>query len=176
MAMVNDGVLSDANMNPDGSEYRFKNVWNIWYHHSLNDWSINGYNKIFTISTIKDFWDFHDNIGYIGGINNVHYFLMKDNILPTWEDPHNKNGGSWSMLIPLEHAYNMWERIAVDMVNSALLGNFNSSVTGMSINQKNNVSIIKIWNNNKNIKDASLLPDYIPKNGNVIYRPHKLAY
>lgn len=160
----------------DGSEYTFKNEWNVWYHHSLNDWSINGYNKIFTIKTIKDFWDFHNNINCIGGINNVHFFLMKNNISPIWEDPHNKNGGSWSMLIPLEQAYNMWEKIAIDMVNSTLLGNYSSSITGMSINQKNNVSIIKIWNNNKNIKDGSLLPDYIPKCGNVIYRPHKLSY
>ena len=157
---------------PLGASLKFQHKWNVWYHHSLNDWSVNGYKKIFTIETIKDFWDFHNNINCIGGINNLHFFLMKDNVTPIWEDPVNRNGGSWSLLVPLDDAYKIWELLAVKIVGE----NLTNQLTGISINQKNNVSIIKIWNMDKNQKDVTWLPDSIKKLGTPIYRPHKVTY
>ena len=35
-------------------ETKFKNIWNIWYHNSKDDWTINGYKKLYTIENIKD--------------------------------------------------------------------------------------------------------------------------
>lgn len=152
---------------------KFPSKWNIWYHHSLNEWTLSGYKNIFSINTPQDFWDFHNNIECIGGINNLHFFLMKDKITPIWEDPLNRNGGAWSILVPLDDAYNTWEKLGIDLV----LGNLELyKVTGISINQKNNVSIIKIWNNDKNVKDYSSFPEYVKKYGNVIYRPHKVTH
>lgn len=154
----------------DMDNYILNDTWNIWYHHSLNMWTIDGYRNIFSIKTIKDFWDFHNNIECLGGINNVHFFLMKNDIKPIWEDNNNRNGGCWSTLVPLDESYNIWEKLAVDMISNQ----FGKSINGISINQKNNVSIIKIWNSDKNLKDNIKIPDYIRKYGNVIYRPHKV--
>ena len=39
-------------------ESKFDNEWNIWYHNSKEDWSINGYKKLYNIATIKDYWKF----------------------------------------------------------------------------------------------------------------------
>ena len=50
-----------------GEKYQFANNWDVWYHHSLNDWTVSGYRKIFSILNIKTFWDFHNNIDCIGG-------------------------------------------------------------------------------------------------------------
>lgn len=60
-----------------GDKYQFNTNWEIWYHHSLNDWSVNGYKKIWNINNIKTFWEFHNNIDCIGGINNLHFFMMR---------------------------------------------------------------------------------------------------
>ena len=155
------------------ADIQFHSNWNIWYHHSLNDWSVNGYKNIFSIKSIEQFWNFNNNIDCLGGINNLHFFLMRDNITPIWEDINNRNGGSWSVLVPIEEAYTIWEQLTVDIVGETLI-NKPLLITGLSINQKNNISIIKIWNNDKNIKDLNLLPSYIHKYGNAIYRPHKV--
>ena len=99
--------------------------------------------------------------------------MMRKDITPIWEDINNKYGGSWSILVPIENAYEIWEKLAVDIISETI---FTKPVyiTGLSINQKNNISIIKIWNNDKNIKDTKFLPSYIHSFGNIIYRPHKI--
>jgi hypothetical protein len=158
-----------------GEQYQFNESWDIWYHHTLNDWNISGYRKIYTISNIKNFWSFYNNIDCIGGINNLNFYMMRQNITPIWEDSKNRNGGSWSLLVPVEKSYDMWEKIAIHLVGETLLQD-TSQITGISIDQKNNVSVIKIWNNDRTKKDVSLLPSFIKGNGNIIYKNHKLDY
>ena len=70
-------------------DLKFKNTWNVWYHHILNDWTLSGYNKIYTINNIKDFWDFYININLIEELNNLHLYFMRDNVTPIWEDNNN---------------------------------------------------------------------------------------
>ena len=52
----------------NNEEIKFNCQWDVWYHHSLDDWSVAGYRKIFEIKTVKDFWNFHNNIGCLGGL------------------------------------------------------------------------------------------------------------
>lgn len=165
-------TLATQEMGTKPEELRFSNSWSVWYHHTLNDWHLSGYKKIFTISTIRDFWDLHNNLDCLGGITNAQFFLMRDPVTPVWEDPMNRNGGSWSILVPVQDASNVWEQIAVKLVGETL----GTGITGMSINQKNNISVIKIWNNDKNHRDPSILTESIQKYGNILYRPHKVQY
>ena len=76
-----------------------KNKWNIWYHHEKDNWKISGYNKIYEIETISDFWCFYNNWNKVGGVTNKHFFIIQDGITPIWEDPKNINGGCWSYKI-----------------------------------------------------------------------------
>jgi translation initiation factor 4E len=150
--------------------------WNIWYHQSLDDWTINGYKKLFTINTIADFWNFHNNVDCLGGITNMHFFMMRDNITPIWEDLSNRNGGNWSILVPVEEAPDLWIKICANIIGETICENHNMLINGISINQKNNISIFKIWNNDKNIKDNNIMPSYLHKYNDIIYRPHKITY
>ena len=154
-------------------DLKLKNSWNIWYHHILNDWTITGYNKIYTIVTIKDFWDFYNNINLIEELNNLHLYFMRENVTPIWEDENNNKGGAWSILVNPDHAFELWEKLAVDLVSDKI---FDNNINGISINQKNNIFIIKIWNNDKNKKNNITLPNYLNCYGNIIYKPHKCTY
>ena len=154
-------------------DLKLKNSWNIWYHHILNDWTITGYNKIYTINTIKDFWDFYNNINLIEELNNLHLYFMRENVTPIWEDENNNKGGAWSILVNPDHAFELWEKLAVDLVSDKI---FDNNINGISINQKNNIFIIKIWNNDKNKKNNIILPNYLNCYGNIIYKPHKCTY
>lgn len=138
---------------------KFKNKWNIWFHHTKDDWSINGYRKIYTIETISDFWKLYNNWDKLGGINSKHFFIMKNNITPMWEDEENKNGGCWSFKIQEKEASKLWEELSLYLV-SETISKIDNDIQGLSIClKKNNHSIIKIWNkdtknnNNKNIND-----------------------
>ncbi len=156
-----------------GETHLFNTKWDIWYHHSLDDWSIGGYRKIFTINNIKDFWDFHNNIDCLGGITNLNFFMMRENITPIWEDPKNRSGGCWSVLVPIVSANKVWKELAVMMVSENLLPNI---ITGVSINIKNGTSVFKIWNNDRIKNDPSMLPSFLKPYGNIIYRKHQLNY
>jgi hypothetical protein len=158
------------------SDLELETEWNIWYHHLLDDWTINGYKKIYNISSVKDLWDFNNNISLLGGITEMHYFLMRKNIYPIWEHPDNKNGGSWSILIPIDEASELWDKLSAHIVSESFIENKPYLITGLSINQKNNIIIFKIWNNDKTIRDTNLLPNYLKKYTNIIYRPHKVNY
>ena len=151
-------------------DLKLGDTWNVWYHHILNDWTLSGYKKIYTINTIKDFWDIYNNINLIEELNNLHLYFMRDNVTPIWEDNNNKNGGAWSILVNSDNAFELWEKLSVDLVSETI---FNNNINGISINQKNNIFIIKIWNNNKNLKNNTTLPSYLNGYGNIIYKPHK---
>lgn len=151
-------------------------VWDLWFHHTLNDWTIGGYRKICTISTVGQFWGFFNNINCIGGINNMHYFLMRQGITPIYEDIKNRFGGTWSLLTTPDDAYKTWIFLATKMIGETLV-NDSTSVTGLSINIKSEMSVIKIWNNNKTQSNNLQLPVDIPHlKSNIIYRNHKLNY
>lgn len=149
--------------------------WSIWYHHSLDDWSIGGYRNIHTIKTVNDFWRFFNNIECIGGINNLHFFMMREGITPRYEDKGNMYGGSWSMLVPMQKAYDLWETICVGLIGETLIQD-SLSVTGVSINVKNGISVIKIWNNNKQKNDIRQLPQFKNLSSEIIYRQHKVEF
>jgi|SaaInlV_150m_DNA_3_1039698.scaffolds.fasta_scaffold68230_1 hypothetical protein len=160
--------------NTDIDDIKLNCQWDVWYHHSLNNWLIGGYRKIFEIKTMRDFWEFHNNIDCLGGINNLHFFIMRAGITPIYEDIKNRAGGTWSMLAPMQKAYASWEHVAVKLIGETLSTN-PLSITGISINVKSDVSVIKIWNNNKGSNSASQLAKIPNLQSEIIYRQHKLV-
>jgi hypothetical protein len=79
------------------------------------------------------------------------------------------------MLVPLGKAQEVWDEIAAAMCGEYLVKDM-SIITGLSINLKNNVSVIKIWNNDRIKNDSSILPDFLKQYGNIIYRKHQLDF
>jgi hypothetical protein len=150
------------------------NKWSLWYHHEKDNWKISGYKKIYEINNSTDFWKLYNNWDKIKGINYKHYFLMKENIIPIWEDEENINGGCWSFKINEDQTYNLWTDLSVYLVCNQLL-NDNSDIVGISsCLKKNNNSVIKIWNkNSKNSSLSNINKDIIKKWGtDIIYIAH----
>ena len=52
-----------------------------------------------------------NNYNKLGGINNNHYFLMRDKILPIWEDPKNINGGCISIKLEIYKVEEIWNKL-----------------------------------------------------------------
>lgn len=150
---------------------QFHSKWSLWYHHSLDNWSINGYRKIYEFNDMENFWRFFNNINCIGGINKLHFFLMRENITPVYEDDANIRGGAWSAIVSLESA----EESFIDLAMSAIgetISDIPSDITGISINVKSGVSVIKIWNSNRANGKTAKISQVKNKQGQVIYKPH----
>ena len=131
----------------------FKNTWNVWYHHTKNNWKLSGYRKIYNITNIQNFWELYNNWNKLGGILSKQFFVMKNNITPLWEDKMNINGGCWSLKININISEKLWEYLSILLVSENIYKNNN--INGLSICvKKNNICVIKIWvkDNNNNIK------------------------
>ena len=157
---------------------KFNSEWNIWYHHNKKCWKVEDYKKIFSINTIEDYWNFFNNISYLNTINSQHFFMMRRDIKPTWEDINNKKGGCWSIKTYIENSFDLWIKLSSYIVGETLVKNYNS-INGISICTKNeNTCIIKIWNNDYKQNSINLLPkDITDEFGyNIIYKAHIPEY
>ncbi len=181
---ANNKLLKLTKSLPNPATMNFYTPWHLWYHHELDNWKTSGYRKIFTINNIKDFWDLHSNIEYIGGINNQNFFLMRDGVDPIWEDPHNRDGGCWSIKLTETHRnFNIWLKIAIHMLGETMFKDSSLDdkkiITGLSINLRNTTTtIIKIWNSSTKYSSIKLLNDNITNEFgyNIIYKKNKAEY
>ena len=142
------------------------NIWNLWFHYTKDDWTIDGYKNIYTISSVADFWKLYNNWDDLGGITYKQFFLMKNDVKPIWEDETNRNGGCWSFKIDEINSSELWEELSILLVSEELLNDNNTEneIVGLSIClKKNNFCVIKIWNNNSKLNSIKLLNNNILK-------------
>lgn len=158
-------------MEPDSS---LTNKWSLWYHHEKDNWKLSGYKKIYDIEAVSDFWKLYNNWDKIKGVNSKHYFLMKENITPIWEDPQNINGGCWSYKVNDDLSPKLWNDLSIYLVNEAIIAN-SDEIVGLSIClKKNNNVVLKIWNKNSKNSSLNLInKDILKKWGTeIIYIAH----
>ena len=139
------------------------------------NWKINGYKNIYIIKTINDFWKFYNNWDIVGGVVNKHFFLMRSEITPIWEDPENINGGCWSFKVQEDQAEELWEDLSKYLVCNQLCPKVSDEIVGLSIClKKNNNTVIKIWNKNSKNNSLKLINDEILKKWgmDIIYIAH----
>ena len=154
------------------------NQWTLWYHDPYNnEWNIDSYKNIYTITTINDFAKIKNSWSILPTIKSSMYFLMRIHIKPMWEDKNNISGGLWSFKITGtdNDILDTWMKLSIYLQGESLLKNTNNYklINGISISPKKFFSIIKIWckeefNNTLFNDDLLTILDF--KNG--IYKPH----
>ena len=82
------------------------------------------------------------------------FFIMKEGIIPTWEDPQNRNGGCFSYKITNKYVYDVWKKLTYLLVGNSISTNdsFNNSITGITISPK------KKFLYNKNMFQITKMP------------------
>ena len=170
-------VNSTKNKVDDGSDIKLNHEYILWCHDIYDkNWKKNSYKQLCKINNVSDFWRLFNNFNTLGMRFN-HYFFMKNNIFPTWEDINNRNGGSCSFRIEIDECYEIWEELNIRMVCDLL--HDDKDINGISISPKNNWAIIKIWNKNKNYDLSVCLPDDLLKkysNLSIKYKIHEPEY
>lgn len=153
-------VIKKEHNGDDGSNIKLKSKYILWSHDiSERNWSIESYKKLCTIETVSEFWRLFNNFTKLG-MKFMHFFLMKDGINPTWEDPNNRNGGVCSFKVETSNAPDIWEDLNIRMVLEQLSKN-EGDINGLSISPKNTWTIVKVWNRNSNNDLSQTLKDDI---------------
>ena len=89
-------------------------------------------------------------------------FLMKNNIKPLWEDNENINGGSFSYKLSNKIVISIWKELSFLLIGETLIKNNSNQVNGITISQKKNFCIIKIWLKTCNLTNPKIVT--YPKN------------
>ena len=153
-------------------ENNIESKWILW-NHKLDDnsWSNDSYNNMYEINNLFDYKILEDNIT-LQNLQNTMFFLMRDNIFPTWEDPLNKNGCGASFKVPSTNIYDIWNKLTSYLICENIQKDIKywDNINGISISPKKEFNIIKIWfkNNVIDMKSINFIEPYITdKNGRI---------
>ena len=151
-----------SNIDSDNSEqtlHKLQNKWTLWAHlpHDT-DWSINSYKLISTFGSVEEAIVLFETIPDIM-VTNCMLFLMKDKINPTWEDIHNRKGGSFSYKVTNKNVSNVWKNLSYSLIGETLVNDnaILGTINGITISPKKNFCIIKIWLSTCNYQNPSII-------------------
>jgi Translation initiation factor 4E (eIF-4E) len=127
--------------------HTLKNKWNLWGHLPQdNDWSVGSYKLVSKLKTLEDVIAISETTPD-PLIKSCMLFVMKDGIVPMWEDQKNRNGGCFSYKVSNKNVCEVWRELNYVLVGESISNNssFVNCVTGITISPKKNFCIIKIW-------------------------------
>ena len=139
--------------------HTLNDTWSLYTHlpHDI-DWSLKSYKLIYTFSSVEETKEL---INYFPEkcIKNCMLFIMRKNINPIWEDLSNKDGGSFSYKILNKNVKEVWKNLTYALVGETLVEdpNIDLAINGITISPKKNFCIIKIWVNNCQYQNPSIL-------------------
>ena len=158
------------------NEYNLKNKWVLWYHSLKNkSWDNKSYIKVIEIKSLYDY-KLLEEIMRINHLQNGMFFLMKNDIFPTWEDPKNRMGGCISFKYD-NNILNEWLKILLVSITDDL-SEYNNEINGLSISPKKEFNIFKVWIKDDKKDYRILIKEYEPfmKLDKCIYKKHDLSY
>ena len=128
-------------------EHELENEWKLWAHlpHDT-DWSIKSYHHVSTFTTVENTIAVTETLPEVL-VKNCMLFVMKNNVMPIWEDEQNRDGGCFSYKVINKNVYDVWKELTYVLVGGTISSNtqFVKNVTGITISPKKNFCIVKIW-------------------------------
>ena len=159
-------------------DYKLNNKWVLWFHSLKNpNWDNKSYIKVIEIKTLLDYKLLEDVLR-INHLQNGMFFLMKNNIFPTWEDPKNRLGGCISFKYDNNILKEWLKTLVLCITNNLFKKNNIDEINGLSIAPKKEFNIVKIWIKDDTKDHKKLVREYEPfiKLDKCIYKKHELSY
>ena len=116
-----------------------------------------------TISNLYDLKVLNDTMNNIS-LQNGMFFIMKEDIFPTWEYPENREGCSISFKVPASLLKNSWDLLVTKTLTGDILKNKDkyNEINGISISPKKEFNILKIWLRNSDKNYETFINEYPP--------------
>ena len=160
------------------NDYKLKNKWTLWYHSINNkEWTNDSYVKVIELRTLLDY-KLLENIFRINHLQNGMFFIMKNEIFPTWEDPNNRLGGCISFKYDNNILKEFLKLLLLCITNNLSTKENINEINGLSISPKKEFNIVKIWTKNYDKHYNEIVKEYEPfvKYDKCIYKKHELSY
>ena len=145
-------------------DYKLNTNWCLWYH-SINDnsWTNNSYKLVYTIRNLCDSKLINDTI-LTHHLQNGMFFIMREGIFPTWEDPDNREGCCISFKVPGSVLKTQWDFMLNRLLTEDLVKDQTNylKINGLSISPKKEFNIIKLWLRDNNENYTELVKEYPP--------------
>ena len=160
--------------------YKTNSQWCLWFH-SLNNekWTKESYKNLFKINNLFDY-HFLKNTFEKQHLQNGMFFVMRDDIFPTWEDPDNRLGGCISYKVDSDNILDSWNKLLLYLISENIVVKLDlfSEINGISIAPKKEFNIIKIWIRNDKLNYKNLVKDINPyfEIEKSLYKKHELEY
>ena len=150
-------ISSEKNLTTDF--HPLSDKWSLYAHlpHDT-DWSINSYKQILEFNYLEHGITLFEAIPE-KMTQNCMLFLMKNDIKPTWEDPENRNGGSFSFKVAIHDVHECWRDLCYLIIGESITNDkdFLKNINGVTISPKRNFCIIKIWTKDSGISTLANL-------------------
>lgn len=153
-----------------------EDTWQLWFHDpNSEDWSRESYKRLTEFSTVQEAMEVYSAFEdlFLKGM----FFLMRSHIHPSWEDPANEKGGSFSFRIQHEDISTTWLRLFIDTISESLVKNKDDceTICGISISPKRGSCIIRIWIADKAKNEFSNYTWHIPEYSAIMFKSHQAA-
>lgn len=118
--------------------------WKVWVHMpNERNWDIGSYKSVSQLTTVEQVIEFCSLISDCT-LNKCMVFVMKDPILPMWEDENNVDGGAYSFKVPHKAVPEAFRGLLYRVVGGTISPDV-EKVHGISVSPKKQFSIIKVW-------------------------------
>lgn len=147
MLSQHNTMNTETNSSSEETFHPLSKNWTLWAHLPHNtDWTLKSYIPISTFTTIEQTIGVTETLPPVL-VENCMLFIMKEGIKPIWEDPNNRNGGSFSYKVLNKNVYKVWKDLTYIIVGGTISKHqgFVNCVTGITISPKKSFCIIKIW-------------------------------
>ena len=154
------------------TDYKLNTSWDIWYHSiEDNNWTNESYKLLYKVNNLYDIQFLKDTIQQ-NHLQNSMFFVMREGIFPTWEDPDNREGCCISFKVPASKLHEEWNLLLSRVLTEDILVDKEKweEINGISISPKKEFNIIKLWlrNNNENYTDfIKEYPIYMVKDKSI---------
>ena len=162
------------------THHQLQNKWTLWTHlpHDT-DWTTKSYRNVHTMTTVEETIALMESLPEVLVVNCM-LFIMKDGIIPVWEDLNNRNGGCFSYKIPNKSVYTIWKELTYMLSGNTLSTNqqFVNTINGVTISPKKSFCIIKIWTSSCEFQNPDLVTKEIKGLGTMgcIFKKHVPEY
>ena len=162
------------------NDYKTNTPWTLWYHSiKNNEWTKNSYKKIMNVNNLYDYYLLKTHFER-QHLQNGMFFVMRDEIFPTWEDPDNRLGGCLSFKIESKNILDSWNKILLYLISENLVNDNKDydNINGISIAPKKEFNIIKIWLKDDSVNYKNILKELKPYFiiEDSLYKKHELEY
>jgi hypothetical protein len=150
-------------------------TWCLYFHDPGDtNWNFESYKRVCgSLCSAEEYWQYDTALR--GRLDAGMFFLMREHVFPSWDDPANINGACVSAKVPKEDLHAFWEQMVVRMLGETLTKDpaMWSAVNGLSCSPKRHFCIVKLWLADLDVgtKRAFWVPPSY--NGDIIVRSNR---